>query len=174
MLTGSVVSSLQGEPRATHDIDVVVVMGQTDLQKFTSSFPSPAFYLDGASVLAATKEKGMFNLIDTREGIKVDFRMLTDDAFDLTRFERRQKKQLFGKEVYVSTPEDTIVSKLKWTSLSGGSVKHFTDALRVYEVQAGVLDTAYIEKWMNDLNLRTLWESLLRQVEPPHRSDRRP
>jgi len=37
-------------------------------------------------------------------------------------------------EIWVSSPEDTILAKLRWANLSGGSEKQFIDALRVYEV----------------------------------------
>jgi len=167
MLTGSVVSSLHGEPRATHDIDVVVVIEQGSVETFTSSFLFPAFYLDVQSAVSAIAEKGMFNVIDTREGVKIDFWMLTDEPFDRTRFSRKRKKSLFGKEVYVASPEDTIISKLRWVSLFGGSEKHFTDAVRVYEVQSGNLDTRYIEKWVRELRLESLWKALVGEAEPP-------
>ena len=167
MLTGSVVSSLHGEPRATHDIDVVVVIEQGSVETFTSSFLFPAFYLDVQSAVSAIAEKGMFNVIDTREGVKIDFWMLTDEPFDRTRFSRKRKKSLFGKEVYVASPEDTIISKLRWVGLSGGSEKHFTDAVRVYEVQSGNLDIRYIEKWVRELRLGSLWKSLVEEAEPP-------
>ncbi len=39
----------------------------------------------------------------------------------------------------------TILAKLRWAKLSGGSEKQFTDALRVFEVQAGELDLDYLE-----------------------------
>ncbi|MCH7683734.1 MAG: hypothetical protein IIB35_08510 [Gemmatimonadetes bacterium] len=45
MLTGSFVSSLQGEPRATHDIDVVVAMNETAVRTLVDAFPPPEFYL---------------------------------------------------------------------------------------------------------------------------------
>ena len=45
MLTGSFVSSLQGEPRATHDIDDVVAMNETAVRTLVDAFPPPEFYL---------------------------------------------------------------------------------------------------------------------------------
>ena len=48
MVTGSVVSSLQGEPRSTHDIDFVVSVEQETANKLANAFPPPAFYLDPA------------------------------------------------------------------------------------------------------------------------------
>jgi len=77
----------------------------------------------------------MFNLIDTTEGDKIDFWILTNDAFDKSRFKRKIEEDIFGFSMKVSSPEDTILAKLKWIKLSGGSQKQFTDALRVYEVQ---------------------------------------
>lgn len=46
MVTGSVVSSLQGEPRTTHDIDIVVVIQKNTTKKMVDYFPPPDFYLD--------------------------------------------------------------------------------------------------------------------------------
>jgi hypothetical protein len=41
MLTGSVVSSLQGEPRSTHDIDIVVLIEPGEIPNLTAAFPPP-------------------------------------------------------------------------------------------------------------------------------------
>ena len=160
MITGSIASSLQGEPRSTHDIDLVVVIKKTDVPKLTHIFHPPRFYLDQASVLEAIEKKDMFNLIDAQDGGKVDFWMLKDDSFDQSRFSRRQKEKVLGFHMQVSSPEDTILSKLKWTKLSGGSEKQFTDALRVYEVQSKNLDMDYLETWVKKLDLGSLWKDL--------------
>jgi hypothetical protein len=67
----------------------------------------------------------MFNLLDTTEGDKVDFWLLTDDAFDASRFARKYEEDIFGFKMNVSAAEDTILSKPKWAKLSGGSEKQF-------------------------------------------------
>lgn len=160
MITGSVASSLHGEPRSTHDIDVVVAIKKADVSKLTRIFHPPRFYLDKESIHQAIEKKDMFNLIDSKEGGKIDFWMLTDDPFDQCRFSRRQKEKVMGFQMQVSSPEDTILVKLKWAKLSGGSEKQFTDALRVYEVQSKNLDTAYLETWVKKLDLESLWKDL--------------
>ena len=58
----------------------------------------------------------------------------------------------------ISAPEDTILMKLQWTKLSGGSEKQFTDALRVYEVQYINLDLSYMETWSQTLQIKELWK----------------
>jgi hypothetical protein len=160
MITGSVASSLHGEPRSTHDIDVVVAIKKADVSKLTKIFHPPRFYLDKESIIHAIEKKDMFNLIDAEEGDKIDFWMLTDEPFDRSRFSRRQKEKVMGFHMQVSSPEDIILVKLKWAKLSGGSEKQFTDALRVYEVQAKILDMDYLDIWVKKLGLESLWKEL--------------
>ena len=147
MLTGSLVSSLQGEPRSTHDIDVVVAIDILKVHQLVREFTSPDFYLDEDSIRDAIERQGMFNLIDLTGGDKVDFWLLTNEAFDKSRFLRKYKEKFMDLEMAVSSPEDTILAKLRWSKLSGGSEKQFTDALRVYEVQHKKLDLEYLEHW---------------------------
>jgi hypothetical protein len=108
----------------------------------------------------------MFNLIDLRSGDKVDFWMLTDDPFDHSRFERRIAQPLDDATVWVSCPEDTILQKLRWARLSGGSEKQFGDALHVYEVQSQWLDHAYLDRWAALLDVVDLLARLRREAAP--------
>ncbi len=164
MVTGSVASSAQGEPRSTHDIDIVVNMERSAAVKIVGMFCKPEFYLDYDAVVSAIDSGGMFNLIDVREGDKVDFWLLTGQPFDQARFHRREKSEIAGIPLYISRPEDTILMKLLWSHQSGGSEKQFTDALRVYEVQFGQLDLEYIYKWVGILGLGDLWTQLQQQA----------
>ena len=118
MVTGSVASSLQGEPRSSHDIDLVVVLRESAAQKLVEAFPSPDFYLPEASILDAIDRGSMFNIIDVKEGDKVDFWMLTDEPFDQSRFARKYAEDVMGFSIQVSSPEDTILAKLRWAQLS--------------------------------------------------------
>lgn len=165
MLTGSLVSSLQGEPRFTHDIDVIVAIQKSSAKKLAEAFPMPDFYLDEDSILNAINEKSMFNLIDTKEGDKVDFWIFTNDPFDRSRFSRKYVEEVMDLKMQVSSPEDTILAKLKWAKLSGGSEKHFIDALRVYEVQFEMLDTDYLEYWVKKMNIESIWKRLMKESE---------
>ena len=165
MLTGSVVSSLQGEPRATHDIDVVVAVRTDDLDQLLSSFPSESFYFDKEAAREAVTRKSVFGLIDLVGGAKVDFWPLTDDAFDQCRFSRRQRQNLLGVEAFVSSPEDTILMKLRWAVVSCSSRRQLTDATRVYEVQRERLDLQYLEEWVERIGVRDLWERIRREAD---------
>ena len=109
----------------------------------------------------------MFSLIDLEGGNIVDFWILTSEAFDQSRFSRRYMEEFMGLKMQVSSPEDTILAKLRWAKLSGGSEKQFTDALRVYEVQYGSLDLKYLEHWVKELDIEFLWKRLIKEAEIP-------
>jgi len=128
-----------------------------------ASFPSPDFYLDEESIREAIKTHSMFSLLHVAEGDKVDFWMLTNEPFDVTRFRRKRKEHALGIQLLVSSPEDTILAQLRWAKMSGGSEKQFRDALRVYEVQWDFLDVNYLQEWVAALSLEEYWSRLLRE-----------
>lgn len=166
MLTGSHASSFQGEPRATHDIDFVVQLGPEDAGRLTAAFEADRFYLSMSAIHEAIHSRGMFNLLDTTTGEKVDFWMLKDTPFDQTRFVRRQSMEREGQLIDLSSPEDTILMKLLWGKESGGSEKQFQDVLRVYELQADLLDHAYLQSWVSSLGVEESWRRVLDEAEP--------
>jgi hypothetical protein len=166
MVTGSVVSSLQGEPRSSHDIDLVVHMNQDSIKGFFVAFPVEDFYLSEQAIQDALTHRTMFNLLDMNHGDKVDFWMLTDEPFDQSRFSRRRVVEVLGVRIVVSTPEDTILMKLRWAELSGGSLRQFNDALGVYEMQREILDVDYVNDWAKRLGVETAWSRLLAAATP--------
>src|SRR5665648_949809 len=95
MITGSVVSSLQGEPRSTHDIDMVIAIQKSVAKRLVEAFPPPDFYLDEDNILDAIKRQSMFNLIDVNTGDKVDFWILTDEPLTSRVFYARFLKSLW-------------------------------------------------------------------------------
>ncbi|MBI5815016.1 MAG: hypothetical protein HZB29_05345 [Nitrospinae bacterium] len=166
MLTGAVVSSMQGEPRSTHDIGAVVMITRENAAALSNAFRSPRYYLDEDSVIRAVAQKSMFNLLDVETGEKADFWILTEDPFDKSRFSRRETIHVFGVDMPVSRLEDTILMKLAWSRKSGGSEKQFTDALRVYEVQYGALDMTYMEHWAQALEVNDALDRIKREAKP--------
>jgi len=165
MVTGSVASSLQGEPRSTHDIDIVVEIREKDIAALAGAFPAGSFFLDQRSVREAIENKGMFNLIDLAEGDKVDFWLLTGEPFDRSRFGRRIREDFGGNSVWVSSPEDTILMKLRWAQMMGGSEKQRQDALRVYEVQRGQIDAEYMGRWARELDVEDSWNRIITEAK---------
>jgi len=166
MLSGSHASSLQGEARATHDIDLVVRLTSRDVDPLFNAFGVDRFYLSKPAMTEAIQSRRMFNLLEATTGEKVDFWVLTDSPFDYSRFARRQQIDIGEVIVHVSSPEDTILMKLLWCKQSGGSEKQINDVLRVYELQAALLDQSYLQKWVLELDVQDLWQRVLDEAEP--------
>lgn len=166
MLSGSHASSLQGEVRATHDIDLVVSLTLQDVESLFDSFDQERFYCSKSAMIEAVKLRRMFNLIEVATGEKVDFWVLTETPFDQSRFARRLRFDIGEQIVEVSSPEDTILMKLKWCKQSGGSEKQINDVQRVYELQGDLLDRSYLQKWIVELDLNELWQRVLDDVDP--------
>ena len=76
----------------------------------------------------AVRTRGMFNVLDLCEGDKFDFWLLMADPFDQSLFARRSRFDADGLGIPISTPEDTILMKLKWARDSGVSERQFCDA----------------------------------------------
>jgi len=109
----------------------------------------------------------MCNMMDETSGDKVDFWMLKDDPYEQECFRRRQKVTALGMELFLPRPEDTILSKLKWSKIGGGSEKQLTDVIRVYEVQRAILDMSYIKHWAVILDIEDGLRAVEQQAEPP-------
>lgn len=165
MLTGSIVSSLQGIPRSTHDIDIIISITEKDVPVIVNAFPKENYYLNENSIKEAIVKKSQFNVLDKNEGDKIDFWILTDSEFDISRFSRRQKVKIFNFEAYVSTVEDTILQKLLWSALSDGSNKQYNDALNIYEVQYGKIDLQYLACWSRKLNVESFFNKMKSEVQ---------
>lgn len=164
MITGSIASSLYGEPRSSHGIDLVIAVNKSSVDAFMQAFSNSEdsnYYLPHRETIIETiEQESMFNLIDMVEGDKIDFWILTNTPFDKSRFQRRRIEKFDDIEFFVSTPEDTILAKLHWAKLSGGSEKQFGDAKGVYEVQYPNLNLDYLEIWAEKLDVKKLWERL--------------
>ena len=165
MLTGSVVSSFQGEPRLTHDIDIIIHVEKKDYLKIIGSFPKNNYYFDEKTISDAIKSKGQFNIISRDEGSKIDFWLLTESGFDKSRFSRKVKENFLDFEIEISSPEDTILEKLYWSKISGVSKKQMIDALRVFEVQYQRLDLKYLKFWAEKLEVQKELEEIEKVAE---------
>jgi hypothetical protein len=160
MLTGSVASGLQGQPRSTHDIDIVVEISEAQVGPLVAAFPPPRYYLDEHAIRQALASGEHFNLLDTQTGDKVDFWLLTDDPFDVERFARRQSVGYHGATLEISTPEDTILKKLDWARQLGVSEKQLADVRAVAQFQRGRLDETYLDRWAARLGVTDLWRQV--------------
>jgi len=161
MISGSLGSSLHGEPRATNDIDLVIAPTARQLDIFVQSL-GEGYYVNGEAAQEAFRDRATFNVIDYQAGWKADLIFRRNRPFSLEEFRRRIQGNVVGIPVFVVSPEDAILSKLEWF---GESERQFRDAQGVAVVQWDTLDKEYLRKWARELNVEDLLENLLRNAE---------
>ena len=161
MISGSLGSSLHGEPRATNDIDLVIAPTARQLDIFVQSLRE-GYYVNGEAAQEAFRDRATFNVIDYQAGWKADLIFRRNRPFSLEEFRRRIQGNVVGIPVFVVSPEDAILSKLEWF---GESERQFRDAQGVAVVQWDTLDKEYLRKWARELNVEDLLENLLRNAE---------
>ncbi len=144
MITGSTASAFYGEPRATQDIDIVVDPQPEQLGSLLLALKE-GFYVSTEEASDALRTRGMFNAIDLESGWKADIIVCPDGAFERNEIARRRPVRLFDADVFVISPEGSVVSKLRWAAASG-SERQLRDAASVLSGCEGALDMDYIRK----------------------------
>src|SRR5262245_55494876 len=119
---GSVASSLQGEPRATNDIDIVVAMHGFREPAFAERLGSD-FEVDQRMLREALSQGGSANIFYLPMVTKIDIFGLGSAPYDEVEFSRRRRVRVrvSGEELWIKSPEDTILRKLLWYR-EGGEV----------------------------------------------------
>ena len=84
---------------------------------------------------------------------------MSDDVHDRERFARRRDVSMFGRRVSVPSPEDVVVTKLRW-SQRGKRRKDMDDVKNVLAVQRDSLDWGYVRRWCDQHGTRELLEQL--------------
>ena len=107
----------------------------------------------------------MFKVIDLASGWKIDLILRKNRPFSRDEFARRMKMTVLGVPVFVASPEDTIVAKLEWSKLSGGSQRQRRDVAGIVATVGVALDRAYLERWVRDLDLTEEWAAIS-TIEP--------
>ena len=112
MLSGSVALGLYTVARTTRDIDIVIELEESDVNKFVAGFDE--FFVDEIGVATEVKRGGIFNLIDKKTAFKIDFIVRSNSEYGNEEFSRRRKMTLDGVELWVVSLEDLIIAKVKW------------------------------------------------------------
>jgi hypothetical protein len=156
MIVGSVASIMYGESRMTRDMDLVVEIFPSQVQTFIQLFHSKDFYCPPEEIL--TQEiinRGQFNLLHLESGLKIDFIVRKNDSHSKEEFSRKQRLPFIDQiDVFVASPEDVIIKKLLYYQ-EGRSEKHLEDIRGI--LANWTLETRYLEKWIDGLNLRKEW-----------------
>jgi hypothetical protein len=153
MLTGSIASSIYGEPRSTNDVDILIDPPADALERLVERLQAAELHVDPDAARAALLERGQFSALVLDS--KVDFIIRKDDPHAKVAFERR--RHIRGKTIDadVVSPEDLILAKLLWARETG-SERQLRDVAGIIAL-AEELDRGYIENWAERLGILDAW-----------------
>jgi hypothetical protein len=154
MIIGAWALSVWGRPRATMDLDFMVMVDDSGLDRLRDLLTPKGFSTDQTWAEWNPLLRGSQLRMQFR-GVTVDL-MRPRDVHDNHAFERRKRKRLVGRLYSIIAPEDFILQKLK-----AGRPRDFEDALSVLERSREMLDIKYLEQWAGRLGLKAEWDYLL-------------
>jgi len=161
---GSLASSVHGVMRSTIDVDIVADMRLEHVQPLVEAL-SKEFYADDEMIRGAIEHHSSFNLIHYETAFKVDVFVQKSRAFDQMQLERRRPSVIATdpeQSIYVTSPEDVILSKLESYRMGGEvSDRQWRDVLGVLKTREGDLDLDYMSKWAGELKVSDLLERAL-------------
>jgi len=167
LIGGSLASSISGEPRSTLDVDLVVDLSDDKVVAVVAALGED-FYSDTEGIRRAVREKSSANLIHLTTSIKVDLFVMGGSPVDEEQMARRQRLKVAtnpDRYLYVYTPEDILLQKLRWYRMGNEvSDRQWRDVLGIVVVQAEALDLVYLRRAARVLEVFDLLERALRQV----------
>jgi hypothetical protein len=162
MVTGSFASNSHGIARSTNDIDLVVEASGFSAAK-VASLLGDEFQLDQQVYFETITGTTRFVIRHRDSPFVIEFFLLSDDAHDRCRFDRRMEAAILGKRTNIATAEDVIIAKLRW-SQRGRRPTDRDDAKNVIAVQGDRLDWPYIRKWCREHGTLELLEEIRFEV----------
>lgn len=155
---GSLASAFAGEPRSTLDVDIVVALTSSQADVLADEL-SDSFYLDRTRLQEAVAMHRSVNLIHHETSIKIDLFIAGGTPLD-DELLRRRRPVVVGHppvEIFVHTPEDILLQKLRWFRLGGEmSDRQWRDVRAIVEVQGTRLDREYLDEGAAKLGVTDL------------------
>jgi hypothetical protein len=166
---GSLASSLQGEPRATNDIDIVLTLPLGKLSSFVQALGAD-FEVDVAMLRDALLHGTSANIFYLPAVLKIDLFGVGPSSYDESEFSRRRavKVRVSGEELVLKSPDDTVLRKLLWYR-AGGSIseRQWRDVVQVLRISGAAMDDEYLQRWANQLGLSELLEKARAESRMP-------
>jgi hypothetical protein len=155
MLVGSFSSNAYGPPRSTQDMDIVLRIEGSEPQMLLDLLGED-FFLE-PQIGFETKFFTTKHLIRHRDSpFKIELFELSGDEHDRSRFDRREKIEVLGHEVWIATAEDVVIQKLRWNRR-----KDLDDVRGILALQGDRLDWPYIRRWTRSHGTQTRLDELL-------------
>ena len=158
-ITGSVAAIVYGDPRLTHDIDFVIFMHNSEIEKFINAFPAKSFYCPPSEIIKTElelKAGGHFNLIHQETGFKADIYLAGDEEIQSWAMKNSRQIEFEGSTIFIAPPEYVIIKKLEFYK-EGKSQKHLVDIQGILTNSGELIDFNFLNRAISERSLNKYW-----------------
>jgi hypothetical protein len=162
VVTGSVASILYGEPRMTHDIDLIVEIQDRQIPRFFQAFPEAAFYVPPQDIIRienSREERGHINLIHHKTGFKADIYFVGQDELCIWAIENALTLQYHNCSLKIAPPEYVILRKLEYYR-EGQVQKHLIDIRNIMIHSEDKINFQWLSEKIKHLALDNEWQTV--------------
>ena len=167
MVSGSVAVIIYGEPRLTHDVDLIAALESKNIARLHDVFPASEFYCPPREVIAveaAREQRGHFNIIHNETGFKADVFLSGHDPLHSWGFARAKRFDVEGQPLMVAPPEYVIIRKLEYFR-EGGFEKHLRDVRSMLALSPEIIRWDDLERLIAERDLQEAWKKVREEVE---------
>ena len=171
LIGGAVAVWAWGDVRTTRDLDVVIELPIEQIASLSQELKKRDMLVPIDIIIdLLLEDRGdlPINAIHLNTGYKAElFLLRAGDVYRATSLTRRRLVDLGPPlgQVYVHSPEDLILNKLRYFTLSRQS-KHVRDIRSMILAMGDELDFAYIESWAEQLGVTEVWQEILHPAAP--------
>ena len=167
IVTGAVASIIYGEPRLTHDIDLVMELSIENSEKIAEAFPSEEFYCPPVEIIkleVMRPLRGHFNIIHHETGFKADVYLLGEDELHHWAMSNRRELDIEGETIWFAPPEYVILRKLEYYR-EGKSEKHLRDIAGMIEISSDQIDFKELQNKIRVYALEKEWQMAQKKIK---------
>ena len=159
---GSVASIVYGEPRLTHDIDLIIHLNIYQIDKLISNFPLEEFYLPPKEVIETEMEKGRdghFNIIHHDTGFKADVYFVGEDSLQHWALDNSTRIDFQNLKLPIAPPEYIIILKLLFYK-EGNAYKHLDDIKGILKQSSQLINNELLNELLKEHEVKEIYDSI--------------
>ena len=161
LIIGGLATSILGEARVTHDIDILISLHEKNLESFLKIIQKKGFQCNIQKINRSIETRGVFQII--YNNVHLDF-IIGQMPFEQEAFKRKQRIKLFDRQASFPTEEDLILLKL-----ISRREKDILDIKNIIVRHKKKLDAVYLKKWAKiisrDFRSSTIYNQLIQLLE---------
>ncbi len=168
LIGGSLASSAWGQERTPVDADIAVLFSESKFDALEQLIRWP-YVMDTATIRSSLSNLHEFDSgqILHRETLdRVDLFLLSENEYSRSQLRNRRYIEVVpGRSLPFASPEDTVITKLRWFILRNRvSDRQWNDIVQVLEIQEGLLDNAYLDRWCEHFSVTPLFDDAKREA----------